>query len=137
MPALIQEIEKTTTDIKRVYVINGVSKLKSKINENTYPIYEKFFRAIKESENTIAIIADNESDYQRLELETWYDEVINKHRGIWLGEDVGNQLAIRVDNIDPEIRNQSFPDMAFILDETTVIPIKKVVSDKEENQDEK
>ncbi|MBQ3510914.1 MAG: type VII secretion protein EssC [Bacilli bacterium] len=137
LPALIQEIEKTTTDIKRVYVINGVSKLKSKINENTYPIYEKFFRAIKESENTIAIIADNESDYQRLELETWYDEVINKHRGIWLGEDVGNQLAIRVDNIDPEIRNQSFPDMAFILDETTVIPIKKVVSDKEENQDEK
>ena len=137
IPALIQEMENNTSDIKRVYVINGASRLKDKLSPEILVQYEHFLKAFKDNENTILIIADNVQGFQRLEIETWYDEVINNHRGIWLGEGIGDQLIIKTPHLEPETRNQNFDDMAFIVNEDSVIPFKKVVKDKEEVNNEK
>ena len=137
IPALIQEIEKNNNEIKRVYVINGVSRLKAKLSEKNQPLYSQFFKAIKESDNTIAILADNLQGFQKLEIETWFDEVVNQERGIWLGKGVGEQLVIKTNEIEQDIRNLEFKDMAFVIEDNIVTPIKKVVKDKEEVQNEK
>ena len=47
IPALIQEIEKNNNEIKRVYVINGISRLKEVLTEKSTELYEKFFKSIK------------------------------------------------------------------------------------------
>ena len=137
IPALIQEMEKEVSDIKRVYVINGISKLKEKLSEKNLPLYEKFFNMFKENENTILIIADNYMDFQRLELESWYDEVIDTSRGIWLGEGIGEQNIINTNSINYEYRSMSYPDMAFLIDDNKALPIKKVVIEKEDEDNEK
>ena len=137
IPALIQEMEKEVSDIKRVYVINGISKLKEKLSEKNLPLYEKFFNMFKENENTILIIADNYMDFQRLELESWYDEIIDTSRGIWLGEGIGEQNIINTNSINYEYRSMSYPDMAFLIDDNKALPIKKVVIEKEDEDNEK
>lgn len=137
LPALIQEIEKNNSEIKRVYVINGISRLKEVLNEKSLEVYEKFFKSVKNTENTILILADNSQFYQKFQIETWYDEIINKKRGIWLGEGIGEQTAINIPIINSDIRNQDFPDMAFIIDDEQITTIKKVAKEKEEAENEK
>ena len=137
IPALMQEMEKNNSEIKRVYVINGASRLKTKLAEKTLPLYEKFLKMFKGNKNTILILVDNSQGFQKLELETWYSDVINNRRGIWLGKGIADQLSIKIDNLNPDYRNQDFPDMAYIIDNDEVVPIKKVVSDKEETENEK
>ena len=45
---------------------------------------ETFFKAIKESDNTIAILADNLQGFQKLEIETWFDEVVKYENEVLL-----------------------------------------------------
>ncbi len=137
IPALIQEMEKNTSSVNRVYVINGASRLKDKLSENVLPLYEKFLKLFKDSENTILILADNINGFQKLEIETWYDEVINNERGIWLGPGLSDQLILKTPPIEPETKNLNFPDMAFVVTEEKVTPIKMVVKDKEDTSNEK
>ena len=134
IPALLQEMQ-TASDIKRVYVINGASRLKDKINEKTQKLFEQFLQAFKNNESTILLLVDNSSGLQRLQIETWYDEVINKKRGIWIGEGIAEQVLIETPRWEPEMRELAFDDMAFIITEEEVIPFKKVVTDKEETDE--
>ena len=131
IPALMQEMQ-TASEIKRVYLINGASRLKDKINDQTKALFEQFMRSFKDNESTILLLVDNASGLQKLQLETWYDEVIEKKRGIWLGDGVAEQVVISTPRIEPEIKQLSFDDMAFIITEEAVIPFKKVVTDKED-----
>jgi hypothetical protein len=136
IPALIQEM-KTESEIKRIYVINGASRLKDKLNEQTLPLYEEFLLSFKENESTALILVDNTAGFQRLEIETWFDDVVNKKHGIWLGEGIGEQVVMETPRLDPEIKQLEFNDMAFIVKENEVIPFKKVVIEKEDVEDEK
>ena len=136
IPALIQEMQ-TASEIKRVYVINGASRIKDKLNEQTLPLYEQFLQSFKDNESTILLLVDNVSGFQKLQIETWFDDVVNQKRGIWLGNGLADQVAIDTPRLEPEIKQLEFDDMAFIIDEETVIPFKKVVTDKEDISDEK
>ena len=135
IPALIQEMQQTNSDIKRVYVINGITKLKTKLSEANIPLYEKFFKTAHQSDNTILIIIDNAKNYQKLTIETWFNEIINKKRGIWLGKGIGDQVVIESNNINTDIRNQEYKDMGFIIEEDNVIPIKVVTKEKEDKDE--
>ena len=136
IPALIQEM-KTESEIKRIYVINGASRLKDKLNEQTLQLYEEFLLSFKENESTALILVDNTAGFQRLEIETWFDDVVNKKHGIWLGEGIGEQVVMETPRLDPEVKQLEFNDMAFIIKENEVIPFKKVVIEKEDVEDEK
>ena len=136
IPALMQEM-KTASDIKRVYVINGASRIKDKLNEQTLALYEQFLRSFKDNEHTTLLLVDNVSGFQKLQIETWFDDVVNKKRGIWLGTGLDEQIVIDTPRLEPELKQLEFNDMAFIIDEDKVIPFKKVVVDKGEVDDEK
>lgn len=136
--ALIQEMQKNANNnIKRIYVINGVSKLKEKLNKNNINIYETFFNLFKTIENTILILTDNYNDYKKFQLEPWYRDIINNKRGIWLGSGIANQLTFSINNMSMDVRNANFPDMAFAIENDTVVAIKKVVNDREVPENEK
>ncbi len=131
IPALLQEIQ-TESEIKRVYAINGLARLVEKLSESTRPQFEQLMRALKDSESTMLLLIDNKTGLQKLQLETWYDEIIDKNSGIWIGEGISEQTVIETGSIEPEIRQLDFKDMAFIISPDGIIPFKKVVTDKEE-----
>lgn len=134
IPALIQEMQQNQSEIKRVYVINGVTKLKEKLSTPNIPLYEKFFKVAKESENTIVIIADNAKNYQKLTIETWFNDIINQTRGIWLGTGIGDQNLIKT-QVNTDTRNLNYQDMGFIIDDEKITPIKIVVKEKDNRED--
>ena len=134
IPALIKEMQ-TESEIKRVYAINGMARLVEKISEQTRPQLEQFLRSFKDNESTILLLIDNKTGLQQLQLETWYDDVIDKNSGIWIGEGVSEQTVIETGVIEPEIRQLEFQDMAFIISPNNIIPFKKVVTDKEETDE--
>ena len=136
IPALMQEMQ-TESEIKRVYVINGASRIKDKLNEQTLPMYEQFLQSFKDNESTILLLVDNVSGFQKLQIETWFDDVVNKKRGIWLGSGLAEQAVIDTPRLEPEVKQLEFDDMAFIVTEEQVIPFKKVVIEKEDVEDEK
>lgn len=135
IPALIQEMQQNNTEINRVYVINGITKLKDKLSEQNKPLYEQFFRIAKESDNTTVIIADNAKNFQKLLIETWYSDIINPACGIWLGTGIGDQSVIKTESINTDTRNLNYQDMGFIIHEEKVTPIKIVVKEKDDKED--
>ena len=136
IPALTNEMQ-AESEIKRVYVINGASKLKDKLNDDTLPLWEKFLYSFKDNQSTTLVLVDDEYGMQRLEIETWFDDVVNNKRGIWIGNGLDSQNIFDISRLDPEIREIEFEDMAFIINNGNVIPFKKVVIDKEETDNEK
>jgi len=134
--AMTDEIVKNTyPNITRIYFINGISKLKEKIPKEKIELYNNFFKLIKESNNTILIVADEYNSYKLFQLETWYRNIFNTKRGIWLGKGIGSQLAFSITNMSMDIKNADYKDMAFIINNDEIIPIKKVVVDKEETEE--
>ena len=136
IPALVEEMQKNS-DIKRIYVLNGASRLKDKLDEKTLALYEQFLRSLKDNEQTILLMIDNSSGFNKLQIETWFDEVVNKNRGIWIGEGIAEQMVFDTPRLDPEIKQANFEDMAFVISEEAVIPFKKVVTDKGDGDNEK
>ena len=83
-------------------------------------------------ENTKAIYIETPTNPMMNVIDIEKLSAITKKRGIWLGDGVAEQVAISTPRIEPEIKQLSFNDMAFIITEEAVIPFKKVVTDKED-----
>lgn len=134
--ALIQEMESNDNkDIKRVYVINGISALKEKLDAASIPIYEKMFRLLNSIDTTILILTDSYTNYKKFQLEPWYHDVIDNKNGIWLGTGIANQLVFSIPNMSMDVRNANFPDMAFAINDGQVIPFKKIVNEKSDENE--
>ncbi len=75
------------------------------------------------------MFVDGYSSYKNLQTEIWYQSNIDSASGIWIGEDVGNQLAIGISDLSLEDRKNNFPYMAFAVSKGKYKLFKHVIED--------
>ena len=78
---------------------------------------------------------DNYNQFKEIESESWFRNHVDMTSGIWLGDNVGNQMSLKFNNLSLDERKISFRYMAFVLNKGKHSLIKYVV-DKERNIDE-
>ena len=63
---------------------------------------------------------------------------IDKSYGIWLGNDVGSQVAINITNLSTEDRENNFPQIGFAVSKGNKETIKFVMDkgDEEKNEEQ-
>ena len=129
------ELEKdNNTDKFTVFIFNGIGSINKRISADVQEFIDEVFMQIKNCNNNLFIIADSYIMYREIETERWYSNVDNSN-GIWLGNEIGSQNSIKVNNIELDERREEFNYMAFAISKGKHTLIRYVV-DKERDDSE-
>ena len=111
---------------KHVYFILGVADFKKKVakyNKN----FELLFTQTSKCKNNTFIFLDDSNNYKMLQVESWYRDNINNTFGIWLGEDIGIQIALGVMSLSKEDKDNVFPCIGYPIYQGNHMVVKYVV----------
>jgi len=117
-----------------IYMLIGASGLSNNLSQQGKQIVNNLFMASSSFKSTYFIFIDNYSDYKKLQLESWYQSQVDASSGIWLGNEVGSQMSINVNDLTLEDKKVDFEFMAFAIKKGSHNIIKYVIDVGEENE---
>ena len=117
-------------------IIFGVGAIRKVFSANEQQIINHLFSNISDANNIHIIFVDINNSYKNIQLEMWYQNLVNTLNGIWIGNDVGNQLSINIPDLSMEDRKLDFNGLAYIVSDGNYKVIKHVV-EKEDDTNEK
>lgn len=123
---------KENNEKRFVNIFIGIGLLKEKLSPNGRVVLNNLFNNSSLIPNSSYLFIDTYSSYKNLQVETWYQGNVDTSYGIWLGEEVGNQLAIGISNLSMEDRKQNYFCMAFVIKRGQHTAIKHVVENSTE-----
>lgn len=109
------------------YIFLGVGEIKNKLTVGK-DVLSRLFTSINSITNSYFIFIDTYTSFRTLQTEGWY-QLIDKNYGIWLGEDIGSQLSISVNNLTMEDRRINFIGMGFAVVKGKYTIIKHVTDE--------
>ena len=118
-----------------IYVFLGIGQLKKMLNPQSVALLNKLFLSIKKDSKAKFVFIDTYVSYKNLSTEEWYQSSVDATYGIWLGENVGTQLAININNLTLDDRKIDFPYMAFAVNNGKHKLIRYVVEKVEQNEE--
>ncbi len=133
IPALIQEVQ-NQTDTNIIIQINGISKIREKLGDNAEQYITALANSVINSQNSYLIISDNYTTYKMLQVETWYNDIVDHKQGIWIGPGIDMQVLFNTGNLSSEIKNAEMPDIAYAITKSDAIAFKRIVAVKEEEE---
>ncbi len=139
-----ETIEKLCLDIENskslnnqnIYMFIGLGLLKEKLNEQVRDKLLSVLSKSKDFENNIFILVDDYAAVKKMQLEEWYRSNVNNNYGIWLGEGLGDQIAIQVSTFNINERKVSFPYIGYPIFNGNHMIIKYAVDEMEESNEE-
>ena len=91
-----------------VYFVIGASGFNDQLTPTGKQIINNLFMASSSFTKSYFILIDSYSDYKKLQLEAWYQSQVDPSNGIWLGPDVGSQMAIGINNLSLEDKKADY-----------------------------
>jgi hypothetical protein len=91
-----------------VYFVIGASGFNDQLTPTGKQIINNLFMASSSFTKSYFILIDSYSDYKKLQLESWYQSQVDPSNGIWLGPDVGSQMAIGINNLSLEDKKADY-----------------------------
>ena len=59
------------------------------------------------------LFVDDYDSYKKLQIENWYSKSIDTKNGIWLGTDVGTQIALSFNKLTSDQKRINISDVGF------------------------
>lgn len=119
---------------KNFYIIIGASEMMKTLSASGYKIVSNLFMASSNFKNSHFLFIDNYESYKKLQLEAWYQTQVNNNYGIWLGSEVGSQLAINVATLSLEDKKSNYEYMGLIITNGNHQFIKYMVDEGDQNE---
>ena len=116
-----------TSNVTNIYMLIGASGLTNLLTPQGKQIVNNLFMASSSFQNSYFIFIDNYSDYRSLQLESWYQSQVDDTNGIWLGNEVGTQMSININNLSLEDKKLNFDFMGFAVNKGEHTIIKYMV----------
>ena len=104
--------------------------MKSKLSDNDRLIVNEIFETANKLVNTSFILIDDYANAKVLKLESWYQTEIDSSSGIWIGDGVGDQMAININNLSIDDRKLDFPYLTFAVKRGKKVAIKCVIDEE-------
>ncbi len=123
-------IDNASQPNKNMIFVVGAGLLKAKLGQNSRVILNNLFNNLEKINNSYFALVDTYSSFKNLQTETWYQDNFDNTSGIWMGIDIGNQMAININDISLEDRKLDFPYMLFAVDKGQYKVIKHIVEDE-------
>ena len=113
--------------IKHVYICLGIYEFKRQCSAKYKQYFEALFKEVSKCKNNTFLFFDDSDKYKQIQAEPWYKDNINNTFGIWLGEDIGLQVALGVMSLSMEDRQNLFPCIGYPIYQGKHMVIKYVI----------
>lgn len=117
-----------------IYIFVGAGEMKNKLSQIGKQIIDNLFMSSSKFQRTCFILVDNYSTLKNLQLEQWYQSQVDNANGIWIGQNIGSQMAISVSDLTMDDRKINFPNVAFVVNKGKHVVIKHLVDLEEQNE---
>lgn len=134
LPTILQDVQTNTNP--NVLLLNGITKLRDKFT-NYEQYMEAFLKTINSSPNTILLVADDYNSYKTLQIESWYSDIVDHKRGLWIGPGIDMQILFNTGDLSADVKNSTLPDIAYIITERKSVAIKRVSNVRDGDANEK
>ena len=99
-------------------------------------LLNKLLLEINDTDTVNFALVDTYVSYKRIQTEVWYQSKVDNSYGIWLGEDVGTQLAINFNNLTLEEKRLYFPYIGYAVKDGKHKIIKYMITKAEDEINE-
>lgn len=116
-----------------VCLIGGIDKFSAKLTPDNKKLFGKMFEAGKELGKYCFILADSVDKFKKIEYDDWYRNTVNNTRGIWVGDGIANQFAIKLTKTSKELYEEVGNRFGYVVERGIPTLIKLI---EEGNGDE-
>ena len=100
---------------KTTYLICGVSNLMSRISEDKKDILSKALKSSKEYNVDSYILVDTADKLKGFAYEDWYKNAVDDSQGIWIGNGISDQYAIKLMSTPRELREEIPEGFGYVV----------------------
>ena len=118
-----------------VFFIIGLDEFRSKLDKESLNILDNLLAESKKYTGNTFIIMDSYTSFRSLETTSWLRDIFDGTNGIWLGGNASTQSAIRMPELNLNDKRTSFPQIGYVVNDTSHTIIKYIV-DKECNTED-
>ncbi len=130
-------LQNRNSEVTTIYVMLGVGGMRNCLSPAGKQVVSNLFSNMSTVTNAKFILVDVLVSFKNIQVEPWYQSMVDNSYGIWLDNDAANQLVINIPTITMEERKMNFPYIAFSVSKGRHTVIKHVIDEEEVNKDEK
>ena len=132
---IIKQVRLETLDDKKIdytniFIILGLGAFKNNVPEKTQKTFRFVFEKLNDYKKNKFIVYDDYNSYKSLEVEKWFTSNVDKSSGIWLGDNVQNQLSIKLPNLSLNDKKVTFNQIGYVVKNNNHVIVRYIV-DKE------
>ena len=129
-------LQNRDSDIATIYILLGVGGIRNSLSPAGKQVVGNLFSNMSTITNAKFIFVDVLVSFKNIQVEPWYQAMVDNSYGIWLDNDAANQLVINVPTITMEERKMNFPCIAFSVSKGKHTVIKHVIDEEEVSKNE-
>ena len=120
---------------KNMYIFIGIGSYKEKLNDNGINYLNAIINNVNNYMNSYFVFFDSYVSYKNIQTNNIIKPKINSSNGIWIGDGVGSQIAIHINNLTMDDRKLNFPFMGVAVSNEFKEIIKCFIDDSgDENE---
>lgn len=98
---------------KKVTIIVGLEKFKTRLTDEKQKELDALFNKIQEMQKDVYIFIDNVDKLKKLEYDSWYRSIVVSNQGIWLGNGIADQFALKLVKVGRELYQEIGNDFGY------------------------
>ncbi len=107
-----------------VIVISGFDKFQAKLSADNKKLVGKMFEAGKELGRYCFLFVDSVDKFKKIEYDDWYRSTVNNARGIWVGDGIANQFAIKLTKTTKDLYDEIGNKFGYVVERGTPVLVK-------------
>lgn len=107
-----------------VCLIGGIDKFSAKLSPDNKKLFGKMFELGKELGKYCFVMADSVDKFKKIEYDDWYRNTVNNNRGIWIGDGIANQFAIKLTKTSKELYDEVGNRFGYVVERGMPVLIK-------------
>ena len=113
-----------------VCIIIGIDSLLSKISKDTKNNFDKLTEIGKALQTIKFVFIDTIDAFKKIEYDNWYRNTVNTSQGIWIGNGISNQFALKITRFTGEIQADIEKGFGYVVKNGVPILTKLVTTEK-------
>ena len=107
-----------------VCIISGIDKFQAKLSPDNKKLFGKMFELGKDLGKFCFLLADSVDKFKKIEYDDWYRNTVNNSRGIWVGDGIANQFALKLTKTTKELYEEIGNRFGYVVERGIPVLVK-------------
>ena len=107
-----------------IVIVGGIDKFQAKLNPEIKKDFGKLFENGKDLGKYTFVLVDSVDKFKKVEYDDWYRNTVVNNRGIWIGDGIANQFAIKLTKTNKELYEEVGNKFGYTVERGVPVLIK-------------